>query len=278
VETHTPANIDIDKTRFLRQIKEGSNPFSKAMLSMNPMFYLNMSPSFDGLSLYDLTGHGFDAQAVNYEQQQPNWAPGVFGMAAEFGGPGTKWGYIIPDFPKIDSGAFTVMAWIYAESRPQWASIAKNWFKEKGQFHFGLKELTGKLEGHIYDEANEKEIFVMDTDVLPLHQWHHVVLSAGQGKMSLYRNAQLVDQKEIPGLFHNPKFDWISIGAKIGIGKEVMPQDDEKFVITDLDHIKGSFWDGMIDELSLFNRVLKDEEISTLYQLGKEHLGKSGLN
>lgn len=278
VQTHTPANIDVDKTRFLRQIKEGSNPFSKTMLAMEPMLYLNMSPSFDGLSLYDLTGNGYDAQAVNYEQQQPNWAPGVFGMAAEFGGPGTKWGYIIPNFPKIESGSFTVMAWIYAESRPQWASIAKNWFMEKGQFHFGLRELTGKLEGHIYDEANEEEIFVTDTEVLPLNRWHHVVMSAGEGKMSLYRNGVLVDQQEIPGLFHNPKFDWISIGAKIGIGRETTSEEDDKFVITDLKHIKGSFWDGMIDELSLFNRVLKSEEITKLYQLGRAHLDKSGLN
>ena len=271
LETHTPSNIDIDQKRFLRQVKEKSHVYSDSLLGMNPMFHLNMSPGHDGLTLLDLTGHGFDAKAINYKKQQPHWAPGAFGMSAKFGGPGTKWGYVIPDFKKIESGSFTVMAWIYAKSRPQWASIAKNWFMEKGQFHFGLKETTGLLEGHIYDEANEEEIFVMDDKVLPLNRWHHVALSAGEGFMRLYRNGVMVDEQEIPGLYHDPKFDWVSIGAKLDIErKPEKAGSEEEIKIRNLKHIRGSYWDGMIDELSFFDRVIEESDVQQLYRIGKK--------
>jgi len=273
--THTPSNIDIDHSRFLRQTQEEVSAYSRQMLKMDPLFYLNMAPGHDGLSLMDLTGHGHHAQAVNYKSSQPNWAPGVFGMAAEFDGPGTQWGYIIPNFKKIESESFTVMAWIYARSRPQWASIAKNWFLDKGQFHFGLLQMTGKLEGHIYVPDQDREIFVEDDQVLPLNCWHHVALSAGNGELSLYRNGVVVDRQAIPALYYNPEIDWISIGAKLNIGKETVTPNDEKFVIKNLEHIKGSFWDGMIDEFGLFDRVLSDLDVQMLYEVGLESLKRT---
>jgi hypothetical protein len=93
----------------------------------------------------------------------------------------------------------TVAAWIYAKSRPRWASIAKNWAggdEDRGQFHFGLYEDSGELEAHIEDGSG-KEIIVKDTVPLPLHTWHHVAFVADGSVMRLYRHGLEVDSNRI---------------------------------------------------------------------------------
>ncbi|MCZ7639965.1 MAG: hypothetical protein M5U12_30300 [Verrucomicrobia bacterium] len=56
----------------------------------------------------------------------------------------------VPDYPKPDR-VMSLSAWVWAESLPTWASIAKNWGDPSatGQFHFGLNESAGDLSNYI---------------------------------------------------------------------------------------------------------------------------------
>ena len=83
---------------------------------------------------------------------RPPFAPGYSGVALRLDGPDSHAYAMLPNFQAATEGKLTVVAWVRAESRHRWASIAKNWSTEGcGQFHFGLLDNEGDLEIRVHD-------------------------------------------------------------------------------------------------------------------------------
>ncbi len=90
--------------------------------------------------------------------------------------------------------------------------------------------------------------------------WHHVVLTAGNGKMNLYVNGGLA------GVTGEP----LSMPAPPENGEWHLPVDAAKgFRICGMWWSKAALLDYRIDELAGFRRVLTAEEIKDLYVVGK---------
>jgi hypothetical protein len=78
-----------------------------------------------------------------------HWVAGRFGGALNFRGTTNGNYVIVPTYPK-PTNAMSVSAWVWADSRPTWASIVKNWGgATAGQFHFGLQDTFGDLSNFI---------------------------------------------------------------------------------------------------------------------------------
>lgn len=166
----------------------------------------------------------------------------------------------MPSYPQTDGDAISVIAWVYAESRARWASIAKNWATpDRGRFNFGLRGDRGTLECHIIDGRGEK-VSVEEKQHLPLGQWHHVAFVADGRHLRLYRNGQELDAAPYDGLHRNPDATALGIGARLNTAADGTKR-------TDL-----SFWDGRLDELAVFNHALSADQIRDLYELGKSPL------
>jgi hypothetical protein len=147
-----------------------------------------------------------------------------------------------------------VVAWIYARSRPRWASIAKNWAggnNDRGQFHFGLYEDGGELEAHIV-EGSGKEVIVRDHLPLPLHAWHHVAFVADGTVLRLYRNGRQVASQPYHKLHRDPRIKALAIGTKLNLAGDAPEERDF------------NMWDGRLDELAVFNHALTAEQVLNL--------------
>jgi hypothetical protein len=154
----------------------------------------------------------------------------------------------------------SVVAWVYARSRPRWASIAKNWAggaNDRGQFHFGLREDSGELEAHIEDDSGT-EITVHDREPLPLNAWYQVAFVADGSRLTLYRNGEEVDSRPYHHLHRDPRIKALAIGTKLNLEGDAPEEHDF------------NMWDGNLDELSIFNHALTADQIQALFNLGNQ--------
>jgi ferric-dicitrate binding protein FerR (iron transport regulator) len=269
--TSTPAGIDIDFQRFIRDFDAGPLDYYDHVMKLSPDVYYAMQLDEDGQTLRDAMNEESAARIYSSDPEHLHWAPGFNGGTAfHLDGTLSETYAVAADYPKSTDDRLSVVAWVYAESRPWWGSIAKNWQhglapKQRGQFHFGLHELDGTLEAHINDK-DDVEQFAMESIPLPLNRWQHVAMVADGSVLRLYRNGDEVAATPYNGLNGNPDIRPLAIGSKLG--------DSESFAPARHD---SQFWDGCIDHLAIFNKALTPEQIQQLYEMGNASLEKSHL-
>src|SRR5690606_23992416 len=132
-----------------------------------------------------------------------------------------------------------VVAWVYADILPDWATVLKNWGDLAGQFHFGVGlHDADRLQGISASSS------LTDTDPLPLNQWLHVswVLDSTAGENSLYINGVLAAGPELYG-------GTLGLaGGDTSLGLGIKPNSAG----TEASLSGPGPWDGMIDEVGIF--------------------------
>lgn len=257
--TGVPAGIDLDEQRFLRRLNVEPTAYAQHVLKLNPAVYYPMEPIDDGVTLVDASASGADAIVYLGRARGPVWSAGKVGAAFELGGPSQQTYASAARYPQTRGDELSVVAWVRADARPRWATIAKNWAgaRDRGQFHFGLYFDSGELEAHIQDSSGE-EIFVKDKQPLPLNDWHHVAFVADGKNLRLYRNGKQVDVAAYHRLYRNPQLRALGIGTKLNLRGDA-PEDEDY-----------SMWDGRLDELAIFNYALAPDDVRELYRLASE--------
>jgi hypothetical protein len=255
-----PRGIDYDPDMFLRSLGEAPTPYSRQVCAWNPVLYLPMDPPQDGLTLVSLGSAQVQVRIEAGRTIEAPFAAGRIGPALRLGGPTASTYAVASPIPLATEGQLTVCAWVRADSRPRWASIAKQWVKDfrvdrGGQFHFGLWHDDGDLEVHVHD-AKGQEAGVREGVPLPLQRWHHVAFTLDGETLRLFRNGTEVASAPCAGLA-------VTGPQNLGIGVKLD---------ADRRPIAGStagFWDGRIDELAVFHRALTAGEIRELYLLAE---------
>ena len=181
------------------------------------------------------------------------WLPGVFGSALRLRGPSYGDHATVPFSTKRPRDTLSVVAWIFAESRPRWASIVKQWgFVGDRRFHFGLSGDDGDLEVHIACPDGSEPI-AREAHPLQTGCWHHVAFVVDETNLRLYRDGVEVAKTNHSGLNHS-NLEVISVGAKLtGMGDRPDP-------------IEPGFWHGRLDEIAVFARALAPYQIRQLYE------------
>ena len=179
--------------------------------------------------------------------------------ALGFGGSG-EFCYVA-DYPKPETN-MTVAAWVWADSRPGWASILKNWGDTSGgQFHFAL-----------YDTAGDLSIFVQQADgafpntregvPFPLGSWQHVAFTCDGTLVRLYRNGIQVASVPYNGTLQAfPAMNCLGIGVKA---------DN---TCAGASALAPGYWNGKMDDIGLWTRGLSSVEIQALYSSGLDGRG-----
>jgi hypothetical protein len=255
--TGMPSGIDLNNQQFLRSLREDAGSYSRTILAMQPAVYYRMEPTGDGTRLIDSSVNAADAKIHPGHGNMPVWTAGKVGAALTLGGPAEQTFASADKYPQTTNNTLSVAAWVYARSRPRWASIAKNWAggdEFHGQFHFGLYQDSGELEAHIIDK-NGKEVVIRDKIPLPLNTWHHVAFVADGSHMRLYRNGLEVDSQPYQGIHADKRIKALGIGTKLN---QAGTQPEE---------LDFNMWDGRLDELAIFNHSLTEADIKILYQL-----------
>jgi hypothetical protein len=220
--------------------------------------------SFDetnGTILHDATTNASHGTLSNFPANNSQWVPGRVGGALNFRGPADRDFVFVPNYPKPGT-QMTLCAWVWADARPQWASIAKNWPTETtAQFHFGLQDTSGDLSNYLIQQGGARLGPVQEGTPLPLGSWQHVALVCDGGMMRLYRNGAQVGSP----LSYNGTINTNPVNASLSLGAKWMSAASVD-----------SFWQGKMDDMGLWSRALSANEIVGIYGSGLE--GRSLTN
>ena len=257
-QTRTPTGIDYQPELFIRTLDEPGSRYRDLIRQFEPMADYRMKITPDATQLVDVSVQLLHGRIVLGASERAS-APGKIGAGLRLGGSGDRSYAVVRDFPLAPAAALSVCAWVRAESRPRWASIAKNWAKnagrnQGGQFHFGLWHDEGSLEVHVHDQAGA-EVGVRDSVPLPLGEWQFVAFTLDGTMLRLYRNGQEVAAAPCVGLTQDAP-SALGIGAKLGESLE--PESNN-----------AGFWDGRLDELAVFHRTLTPAQLRALYDAAR---------
>jgi RNA polymerase sigma factor (sigma-70 family) len=165
-------------------------------------------------------------------------------------------GVIVQDHDSLDLDAVTIVAWIKTDHIDnQWNRILDKGWKTAYNLCIG-----GEYQGNIF-YSNRAQFECVNkglTSNTPVadNQWHLVVGSYDGYVLRLYIDGKRDRERsyqEISSLKHN--------NVDIHIGMLAVPEPPP---------YNEPFFDGLIDEVRLYNRVLTDKEIFTLYRYQPE--------
>ena len=198
----------------------------------------------------DSSGLGNAGALRNFPTNGSQWVAGRLGGALNFrGGPSNDYVFVT-NYPKSTT-VLTVSAWVWAESRPAWATIAKNWpGANPSHFHFGLQDTAGDLSNYI--RQNNTDFALREGSLFPLGIWQHVAFVLDANTERLYRNGVQVSSVPYSGSLPGP------VAAPLGIGAKLLNGGASA----------DSFWHGKLDEVAIWNRALTPGEIETLANPG----------
>ena len=242
-----PLRIPVDNNRFLRTLDEPVMAYSQLIKSLNPSLYYRMRIPRDGVTIDDVIGNA-DGRLIERGARRPPFCPGKLGGAGRFAGPKDGAFVYVPDYPKATSG-LSGLCWVYAESHPRNAAIAKNGQRPRqGQFRWRLSKDTGRIQLRL-SLADGSHVEVTDPEPLGIKEWCLVGFVADGEMLRLYRNG--VEVSSVPcGQVKTGDTPDLFIGARWKSSKP-----------TAFD-----FWHGRIDEFSLFNHALTSADINALYR------------
>ncbi len=181
--------------------------------------------------------------------------PGLAGDALRLDGETSGVEVKAASMPALGS-SFTVEAWIAIDAYPwNWAPIADQRKQEKAGFLFGIDSF-----GHLglQAEIGGKWQKVTASKQLPLKKWVHVAAAFSESSgMALYVNGKAIESKKTKGKFVP------AAGADLLMGRVRHTMLPAQWL-----HPKYKVWysfDGILDEVSLFDHALTAEQIATEY-------------
>ena len=157
----------------------------------------------------------------------------------------------VADSPSLDiTDAITLEAWI----RPQEHTYI-GWVISKGKaYHLGLD--TDSYVNHVRFELQTSEtssIYTRSDGTVNLNEWNHIAVTVDSAALIFYING--IRDREILGRSVYGVSDYnLGIGASVYYGV-------------------GAFFNGIIDEVAIYNRSLLPEEIQQHYENGLSGLG-----
>lgn len=187
-----------------------------------------------------------------------SFVPGRIGNAVEFDG-SSGW-IMAPNTVPTGATAFSVTAWVWADSAPNWGTIVKNWGgASTGAFHLGFNLTSGQISNYVSPPTVGP---AQDPSVLSLNAWRHVALTydGAAGTQILY-----IDGVQVAAAGASPSL--VALGANMGIGVKT---DDSTAAP---DPANPGFWDGRIDDLAFWDNALTPAEVLQIKVNGDNGIG-----
>lgn len=173
---------------------------------------------------------------------QKTFDDGISGKAISFDGGKNFLTIQTPDI--LQSKEFTITFWLKRTS-------------ESDQFDHILSHVnTNKTAGFVFDTLSnqnlrlvmfneEKSQFIPTKIFLPLDTFIHIISTFDGKTVKLYKNGELAGKAEVIGNYTNPQELPLRLASAASFN--------------------GNYWQGEIDELRIYDRVLSDEEADLLY-------------
>ncbi len=149
----------------------------------------------------------------------------------------------------FETGDFSLSLWLNSNSSNQQMVIHKSYYEGETGYWVRLNDTY----------QNDKTTFLTETGSNPdptvgnssLNtsdgNWHHIVATRNNNKLSLFADGQLLSTT-VGSIVNIYSDNFLSIGAQLASNGAV-----------------SNFFNGYIDDISIFNRAISTDEVSTLY-------------
>ncbi len=200
----------------------------------------------DERTAYDRSGQGNDGNYWNATGTQP--VIGKIGQALEFDG--TDDYVLIQDSTDLEPAKITVSAWFRLDSFPnsfprilQKDSFDPNW--DTGYFIFVDDTASDHVKFRVLHTPTDNATAESTTSISP-GTWYHAVGTYDEQNVKIFVNG--IEEASTP---HTATISYSTEGLYIG-NRPSLTRD----------------WDGLIDDVRIYNRVLSQDEIKRLYKIG----------
>ncbi len=285
VQSGNAAVVVADAAEAMRFVRVMPSPkrvcrgdeYAALVLSLRPVVYYRMERpekvEEDRLALFDSSPggrHGTLHWDFRYGRPWLWGQRGRFDGALYLRGPDCHDYAIVSELPDGKTNQLSFSAWVRAEAGTTdlcgRIACEGDWNAPDRpcRFTIGLQyQGDGDLEA-LLDQADGKRIQVREgrSTPFPMGQWQHVALVADESVLRLYRNGVEVGSSPSNGVIAALDGDYLTIGCANVWSK-------------DRGFRPGAFWGGWIDELAVFRRALRREEIRRLFE-GLVVPGKEG--
>jgi hypothetical protein len=223
---------------------------------------LNMVKSFDTSNKLDILGDGscvacytLDGNANDLSGNHngvwngtEQYDQGVFGQAAKFDGNDGN-GIVIP--PILTQFNFSISVWIKTDDK----TGGLNWYENtiigfdkagSGTKDFAIGNYSGKLKVRI--ETDKDYVFDTQKNIAD-NNWHHIFVNIYNNHCDVYLDNEFVDTYSYTSADDMEELNW-------GIG----------CILQDNNLYDSSVFNGLIDQVRIFNKTLTSEEIKKVYQ------------
>lgn len=156
-------------------------------------------------------------------------------------------------------GSFS--AWVYRESGGAFQSLFSSCRTNSEVYNFNIAISTlNRLT--LFVRENTTLSYLTSTNTIPLEEWCHVVVTSNGTETKLYLNG--VEETVIIVQGSNSGYWLSSVTNRVNtnIGRT------ERQTITD-------YFDGMIEDIRLYNHAISEQEIATIYNAGNGTLSQS---
>jgi len=232
----------IDTEAISDESSNGHNGFIKSAVDVNYVF--------------DKIGKQNDLLAGNFKI-----VDGVKGKSIKLDGFTSYITRTVEQSPKIDE-EFSVEAWIAMAAYPtNWCPIIDNHKSPDMGCFFGIN-----AQGHLGLQlsADGKWQQVQSQQAIPFRQWTHTAGTySPQEGMKIYINGKLAGSANVTGKF-SP-----AVNLPLLIGRHSIKQKPEGNLNPDATASVYTFFDGIIDEVKISNRVLSAGEIADTFKENK---------
>ncbi len=261
---HIAKPVPPENERFVRDLAplgdktKAEAAYVEFMKSLKPAVWFRMEGKENDRVLHDEV-EGGDAK-LSWDGPGNPFVKGPIGKSLWLRGEALKDGATLADYPKADHKKLTVVAWAYADSRPRWATVAKNWGGlqgKGGQFSLELYVIDQRRDRESYDisasicQTDGKLVTVREGvgHPFPLNEWQHVAFVADGAKLRLYRQGSEVAVVEYTSLNYPPALKSLGVGVRA-------PDEANAGAV--------NCWSGKLDEVAVFNDALSPADIKRL--------------
>lgn len=242
-------DISIATERFIRNFDEPRLNYARAVKRLSPLAYYRMPIRDRGLVSEPPK---YSGAVLTGEGRRPPHARGVFvGGSLRVGVDSIGRGGRVDSSPAVSTGRFSLVVFVYLEAPASNAVVVTNFDGERGNFGLSLDE-NGTLHAAIRSSDGAVSS-IAGSSVLPQKTWRHIAMTADGEQMHLYEDGRLVASKPSAAVAASDSDPvWFGTDAKAT-----------------------QVWDGRIDEVTLFDRALNEEEIAALYRTAQEEIARS---
>jgi len=194
----------------------------------------------------DQSGNGNDGTLNGAE-----WGDGKFGTALKFD-PAVKAFVEVADSPTLNpEKEISYMAWIYSEAYDNARGIISKYTGSGNQRSYNLR-LHHTINGAISTEVSSNGVYQLNVSTTDVHSeavlqdgsWHHAAISfKAEDFLRMYIDGELVSESAATAT------------------ESIFDNETPMSIGTDFNDEDTRFFNGMIDEVAVFNRALSNDEV-----------------